>query len=54
MGQFHFGLHNDMKDLLLTFYKDHKSLIEGLSRAIQCDNRLFEWCLERQQVTCLR
>ena len=43
-------LRNDVKDLLLTFHEDLKSLTEAISRAMQCDNRLFERSSERQQV----
>ena len=41
MEQFRFGLRSDVKDLLLTFPEDPKSLTEAISRAIGCDNRLF-------------
>ena len=40
---------NDAKDLLLTFLEYSKSLTEAISRAVQCDNRLFEHRSERQQ-----
>ena len=43
------GLHGNVKDLLLTFLEDPKSLIEAISRAARCDNRLFERRSERQQ-----
>jgi hypothetical protein len=49
MEQFRSGLREDVKDLLLTFPEDPKSLIEAISRAIRCDNRLFERRFERQQ-----
>ena len=49
MDQFCFGLRSDVKDLLLTFPKDPRSLIEAISQAIRCDNRLFERRCERQQ-----
>ena len=42
MEQFHYGLRNDVKDLLLTFPEEPKSLTEAISRAVRCDNRLFE------------
>ena len=42
MEQFRSGLRNDVKDLLLTFPEDPKSLTGAISRAIRCDNRLFE------------
>ena len=42
MDQFRYGLRNDVKDLLLTFHEDPKSLIEAISRAVRCDNNLFE------------
>ena len=47
MEQFQYGLQNDVKDLLLTFPEEPKSLIEAISRAVRCDNRLFERRLER-------
>ena len=49
MDQFRQGLRNDVKDLLLTFHEDPKSLTEAISRAVRCDNRLFEQRSERQQ-----
>ena len=49
MEQFRSGLRSDVKDLLLTFPEDPKSLTEAISRAIRCDNRLFERRCERQQ-----
>ena len=42
MDQFHQGLWNDVKDLLLTFHDDPKSLTEAISRAMRYDNRLYE------------
>jgi hypothetical protein len=51
MDQFCFALRDDVKDLLLTFHEDPKSLTEAISLAVRCDNRLFERRLERQQVT---
>ena len=48
MEQFRYGLRNDVKDLLLTFPEEPKSLTEAISRAVRCDNRLFEWRSERQ------
>ena len=48
MEQFRFGLRNDVKDLLLTFPEEPKSLTEAISRAVRCDNRLFERRSERQ------
>jgi hypothetical protein len=54
MDQLHFGLRNDVKDLLLTFNENPKSLTEAISRAVRCDNRLFERRSERQQMTQLR
>ena len=50
MEQFRYGLRNDVKDLLLTFPEDPKSLTEAISRAVRCDNRLFERRSERQQL----
>ena len=46
MDQFRQGLRNDVKNLLLTFPEDPKSLTEAISRAVRCDNCLFE----RQQM----
>ena len=42
MEQFRYGLRNDVKDLLLTFPKEPKSLTEAISCAVRCDNCLFE------------
>ena len=42
MEQFRYGLRNDVKELLLTFPEEPKLLTEAISRAIRCDNRLFE------------
>ena len=42
MEHFRYGLQNDAKDLLLTFREDPKSLTEAISRAVCCDNKLFE------------
>ena len=50
MEQFRSGLRGDVKDLLLTFPENPKSLTEAISRAlIRCDNRIFELRSERQQ-----
>ena len=46
--QFRYGLRNDVKDLLLTYLEEPKLLIEAISRAICCDNRLFKQRLEHQ------
>ena len=48
MEQFRYGLRNDVKDLLLTFPEEPKSLTEAISRAVRCDNRLFERRSEHQ------
>jgi hypothetical protein len=48
MDLFRYGLRNDVKNLLLTFHEEPKSLAEAISRAIGCDNRLFERRSERQ------
>ena len=48
MEQFRYGLRNDVKDLLLTFPEEPKSLTESISRVVRCDNRLFERRSERQ------
>ena len=50
MEQSRYGLHNDVKDLLLTFQEDPKSLTEAISRAVRCDNRLFERRSERHKL----
>ena len=42
MEQFRYGLRNDVKDLLLTFLEEPKSLIEAISCAVRCESRLFE------------
>ena len=42
MEQFRYGLRKDVKDLLLTFPEEPKSLTEAISCAVRCDNRLFE------------
>ena len=54
MDQFRYGLRNDLKDLLLTFHENLKFLMEAISRAVRCDNHLFERRLECQQMPCLR
>ena len=52
MEQFRSGLRSGVKDLLLTFPEDPKSLTEAISRAVRCDNRLFEHrCEQQQQIT---
>ena len=51
MDLFRHGLRNDVKDLLLTFHDEPKSLTEAISRAVRCDNRLFERRSERQQTS---
>ena len=48
MEQFRYGLRNDVKDLLLNFLEEPKSLIEAISRVVRCDNHLFEQHSERQ------
>ena len=47
MEQFRSSLRSDVKDLLLTFPEDLKSLTEVISRAIRCDSHLFERRCER-------
>ena len=54
MDQFRQGLRNDVKDLLLTFHDDPKSLTEAISRAVRCDNHFFERRSERQQMLRFR
>ena len=46
--QFHYGLRNDIKNLLLTFLKEPKSLTEAISRTVRCNNRLLKRRSERQ------
>jgi len=41
MSQFHWGLKDDVKDLLLTL-PDPQTLSEAISQAVRCDNRLFQ------------
>lgn len=41
MSQFHWGLRDDVKDLLL-FLPDPRTLNEAISQAVKCDNRLFQ------------
>ncbi len=41
ISQFQFGLHSDVKDMLLTIL-DLTTLNQAIAQAIQCDNRLFE------------
>ena len=48
MNQFCYGLRNYVKDLLLPFHEDPRSLTEAVSRAQQCDNCLFERRSEHQ------
>ena len=50
MDQFCQGLCNDVKDLLLTFHEDPKSLMEAISLVVRCDNRLFEQRSEHPQM----
>ena len=47
MDQFRQGLRHDVKDLLLIFHEDPKSLTQVISRDVRCDNRLFERRSER-------
>ena len=48
MEQFRYGLRNNVKDLLLTFPEQPKSLTEAISHTVRCDNRLLERRSERQ------
>jgi hypothetical protein len=41
MSQFHWGLQDDVKDLLLSL-PDPQNLNEAISQAVKCDNRLFQ------------
>lgn len=41
MSQFHWGLRDDVKDLLLSL-PDPQTLSEAISQAVKCDNRLFQ------------
>ena len=55
MEQFRSGLCSDLKHLLPTFPEDPKSLNEASSRAMRCDNCLFERrCEQQQQITLSR
>lgn len=47
MAQFRLGLHDDVKDLLLTMEDPH-TLQQLITIAVKCDNRLFERRMERQ------
>jgi hypothetical protein len=42
IDQFHQGQRNHVKDLLLTFHEDPKSLTEAISWAMRCDNLLSD------------
>ena len=46
--KFRYGMWNDVKYLLQMFPEELKSHTEAINWAIRCDNRLFEWCSERQ------
>jgi hypothetical protein len=41
MSQFHWGLRDDVKDLLLSM-PDPQTLNEAISQAVKCDNWLFQ------------
>jgi hypothetical protein len=41
MNQFQFGLHGDVKDLLLTMH-DPTTLSQTITQAMRCDNRFLE------------
>ncbi len=41
ISQFQFGIHSDVKDMLLTM-PDPTTLNQAIAQAIQCDNQLFE------------
>jgi hypothetical protein len=41
MSQFHWGLQDDVKDLLLSM-SDPQTLDEAISQAVKCDNQLFQ------------
>jgi hypothetical protein len=49
MDLFRYGLRHDVKNLLLTFHEEPKSLTKAISRVVRCDNRLFERRSKRQQ-----
>ncbi len=44
LSQFQFGLHNDMKDLLLTML-DPTTLNQVIAQVIWCNNYFFECCI---------
>ena len=46
--QFRWGLRSDVKDLLMHFQDEPMSLAEAITRAVRCDNRLFERRMEKQ------
>ena len=37
-------------ELLLTFHEDLKSLVQGISWVVWCDNFLYEWLFEDQSI----
>jgi hypothetical protein len=41
MSQFHWGLRDEVKDLLLSM-PDLQTFNEVISQAVKCDNRLFQ------------
>jgi hypothetical protein len=41
MSQFHWGLQDDMEDLLLSMHEP-QTLNEAISQIVKCDNRLFQ------------
>ena len=53
-SHFSHGLQYNMKALLLNFHEDPKSLVETISCAMLCYNRLFERHTKHQQLSIPR
>jgi hypothetical protein len=47
MNQFHWGLRDDVKDLIL-YIHDPQKLNEAISQAVKCDNWLFQCCQDQR------
>ena len=50
MSQFHWGLQDNVKDLLLSTL-DPQTLNEAISQAVKYDNRLFQCCQDQHSWT---
>lgn len=53
ISQFHWGLRDDVKDLLLSM-TDPETLDKAISQAVRCDNRLFQRRQDKRTLTTLR